>query len=184
MNKSISHLSFRKIIFTKKYGFKQISTQNDSEEKKLNDKNEIYKKLQKIKRKMTLNQINIQSNTISISDHSEKKTDNIITKSPKANSISSEKLKDMNIPFLYYKIFFRTSDSNVMRQLFNPKDYYIWNKFNNVLKNVIFSQKKFIHLSNLFKLKFRKKKYFKILSFKKPRFFIKTSNKIKKFHMR
>ena len=181
VNKSISHLSFRKIIFTKKYGFKQISTQNDSEEKKLNDKNEIYKKLQKIKRKMTLNQINIQSNTISISDHSEKKTDNIITKSPKANSISSEKLKDMNIPFLYYKIFFRTSDSNVMRQLFNPKDYYIWNKFNNVLKNVIFSQKKFIHLSNLFKLKFRKKNILKSSVLKNRDFSLKHPIKLKNF---
>ena len=112
--------------------------------------------------------------------NSEKSFENNQKNNKKENYLK-EKLNEINIPFFHYKKFFPLSDSNTMKQLFNPKEYYIWNKFSIILKRIIFSQKKFIHVSNLFKMKFRNQKLAKSSNEKNRNFELKYPIKTKNF---
>jgi len=175
--KSFSHKSSIKINIDERFGFEENSGQNDMEGNESRKKNKIYLKLDNSKSKNTLNINNLHSK---ISDNSEKNSVNNITDKIKPNYLK-ERLNEMNIPFFHFKNFFSLSDSKAIKQLFNPKEYYIWNKFNHIFKKVIFSQKKFIHLTNLFKMKFRKDNIIKSSILNNRDFSLKYPIKLKNF---
>ena len=108
-----------------------------------------YVKLEKIQRNT------ISSNLAEIPNKSENKIENII-KSDEDEKYLMKKLKKINIPSLYYKNIFRLSDTNILKRLFNPKEFYFWNKFTIILKDIIYSQKKFDFINTLFKIAHRK----------------------------
>ena len=176
-NKSFSHISSRRTSFSEICGFNEISSQNDSEENEtINKKN--YQNFEKIKSQKIPNfKFPI---TMNKPQNSEKSFENNQKNNKKENYLK-EKLNEINIPFFHYKKFFPLSDSNTMKQLFNPKEYYIWNKFSIILKKIIFSQKKFIHVSNLFKMKFRNQKLAKSSNEKNRNFELKYPIKTKNF---
>ena len=98
----------------------------------------------------------IQKNKISsyldkISNESENKIVNTI-KSNEDEKYLLKKLKKINIPALYYKKIFRLSEANILKRLFNPKEYYFWNKFTLILKDIIYSQQKFDIINKLYKI--------------------------------
>ena len=80
----------------------------------------------------------------------EKILDNLISK--ENEKYLKEKLKKLNLPSIYYKKMFRLSDTSILKRLFNPKEYFFWNKFNFVLKDIIFTQKKFGFLHKIFNI--------------------------------
>ena len=67
----------------------------------------------------------------------------------------TKKLKSLNIPSKFYRNIFHLSDPNTLKILFNPKEYYIWNKFCVILKDIIFHHKKFNLLSKIFRIKYK-----------------------------
>ena len=179
-NLSINHNYLRPNKFSKRYGFKEIKYKYDSEQIDFNNKN-FYLKIEKIRtRKNTIGNYSKRLDSVIVSDISEKNRINISKDSSNINPLIT-KLNEINIPFLYYKKFFNLSDSNIMKQLFNPKEHYIWNKFNSILKNIIYSQKRFIYISNLFKIKFRKYNIIKSSTLKNRNFSLKYPVKLKNF---
>ena len=91
------------------------------------------------------------------------------------------KLNEINIPWIHYKKIFKLSNSDIMRQLFNPKKFYIWNKFILILKDFIFSSKKFYYVSKLFKMKFRLYPLIKSTEHENREFSLKYPIKVKNF---
>ena len=180
-NKSLSHFSHKKSLISEGYEFVIIKTDNNSKENEKNNK-KIYLKLKKIKSIKFQNKENFQNlfNSTDNPEKAEKPVSNIKRNNTKINHLE-ELLHEINIPYLYYKQFFSLSDSITMKQLFNPKEYYIWNKFNNILKNIIYSQKKFIYVSNLYKMKFREKNILKSSELKNRSFYLKYPIKVKNF---
>ena len=92
-----------------------------------------------------------------------------------------EKLKELNIPSIYYKKIFEVFEPNLLKKVFNPKEYYIWNKFSIILKDIIFSQKKFIYISKFFALTFGKYKLIKSSYLENREFSLKYPTKLKNF---
>ena len=66
-----------------------------------------------------------------------------------------KKLKNMNIPSKFYRLIFHLSDPKTMKIFFNPKEYYFWNKFTLVLKDIIYHQKKFCLLAKIYNCKYQ-----------------------------
>ena len=66
-----------------------------------------------------------------------------------------KKLKNINIPSKFYRNIFHLSDSKTMKILFNPKEYFFWNKFTLILKNIIFNDKKFDILTKKYNIIFK-----------------------------
>ena len=177
-NKSFSHISSRKTSFSERCGFNEMNSQNESEENEIIIKRP-FQNFEKIKSQKIPNIYQIFA-TMTKPPNKEKSFENNSKKNKKINYLK-EKLNEINIPFLHYRKIFRLSDSNTMKQLFKPKEYYIWNKFNIILKKVIFSQKRFIHVSNLFKMKFRNYKLVKSSTSKNRNFSLKYPIKTKNF---
>ena len=110
------------------------------------------------------------------------KLENIINIEDTSNEdYLKNKLNEINIPWRHFRKIFRSSNSNVMEQLFNPKEFYIWNKFIIILKDFIFSSKKFDYVSKLYKMKYRKYQIIKSSQLKNRQFSLKYPSKIKNF---
>ena len=86
-----------------------------------------------------------------------------------------KKLKYMNIPSRFYRNIFHLSDSKTMKILFNPKEYYIWNKFTLILKKIIFHNKKFDILTKIYNMVYKK------LKLQKSKYYLKYPTKLKNF---
>ena len=179
-NNSLSYNYSKTYKFSECFGFIKNKYKNDLEQIDLNNK-KLYLKIEKIRTRS--NSLGIYSKRFNSSVLSDTYEKNRINTSKDISNINllSIKLNEINIPFLFYKKYFHSSDSIIMKQLFNPKEYYIWNKFNIILKNIIYSQKKFIHLSNLFKIKFRSNNIIKSTNLKNRNFRLKYPVKLKNF---
>ena len=92
-----------------------------------------------------------------------------------------KKLKAINIPAKYYRNLFHLSDPNSLKILFNPKEYYFWNKFTLILKNIIFHHKKFKLLTKIYNLKFRNVDIERSLDSKNNNYYLKYPTKLKNF---
>ena len=88
-----------------------------------------------------------------------------------------KKLKALNIPSRFYRFIFHLSDPNTLKILFNPKEYYIWNKFTIILKDIIYHNKKFSILTKIFNNKF----LYSENSSKNNKFCLKYPTKLKNF---
>ena len=160
-NKIPSLISFkqRSLSFSK-MPFKRYLL-NEKNEYTIDEDNKIEGRFFRIIKKKTKN-INIlkiaktQSEPLNINSKGyskqsgEKILDNLISK--ENEKYLKEKLKKLNLPSIYYKKMFRLSDTSILKRLFNPKEYFFWNKFNFVLKDIIFTQKKFGFLHKIFNI--------------------------------
>ena len=186
-NLSFSGLSSRRTSISEKYGFTdeidKKDIKNDIENSEINNKN-IYQKQDKI---ILFNVEKKDSNKklLDSSESSEKLPASSINNStkerPKQTNFIKTRLNTINIPFIYFRKFFHLSDINIIKQLFNPKEYYIWNKFNYLLKDIIFSQKKFILVSNFYKIKTIGENITKSSKLKNREFSLKHPIKLKNF---
>ena len=71
-----------------------------------------------------------------------------------------EKIDKIDIVDIYYKLIIGNDYSKeITKILFNPKEYYIWNKFTIYLKDYIFYNKKFIKTNKAFNILLNKEKY-------------------------
>ena len=160
--------------FYQRFGFKEIDNKNELNQIKINNKNK-GRKLDKLK-----------SSLLNNSDNRKKienllRSEEINKKSNSEINYAKEKLKEINIPSIYYKKLFNFSESDILKRLFNPKEYYFWNKFNIILKQVIFSQKKFEYVHTLFDIKFRLFTIKKSSDLKNRNFSLKYPIKLKNF---
>ena len=175
---SCPNLSFKENFLVENYESKiDIDKKDDdnfleNNEQKVDTNNNL--KLIKMQRAS----INKQLNRISIKSD-DKIVNNIKTKEDEKYLMG--KLKKINLPSLYYKKIFRLSEANILKRLFNPKEYYFWNKFTLILKDIIFSPKKFAYLHKLFKLKNRKHNIKYSSNIKGNIFSLKYPTKLKNF---
>ena len=94
------------------------------------------------------------------------------------------KLKNLNIPSKFYRNIFHLSDPNTLKILFNPKEFYVWNKFCLILRDIIFHHKKFDLLTKIYNITFRDMKdlpeglFYKS---KKNKYTLKYPTKLKNF---
>ena len=88
-----------------------------------------------------------------------------------------KKLKNMNIPSKFYRYIFHLSDPKTMKILFNPKEYYFWNKFTLTLKDIIYHQKKFSLITKIYNCKYQN--LYKIYT--KNKYNLKYPTKLKNF---
>ena len=94
----------------------------------------------------------------------------------------NKKLKNINIPSKFYRYIFHLSDPNTLKALFNPKEYYFWNKFTLVLKDIIFHHKKFNLLTKIYNIKFKKYNIEKSFKTKNNNnYYLKFPSKLKNF---
>ena len=90
-----------------------------------------------------------------------------------------KKLSNINITIKIYRNIFHLSDSKILKILFNPKEYYFWNKFTLVLKRIIYHNKKFGLMTNLFNIFISKKTIVKACE--RKTFYLNYPTKIKNF---
>ena len=181
-NNSFSYISSRKEFILEKLEFNEIEGKYNLEKKEINNIN-IVRKGEKT------NTMNLKKKESSRKlFYSFERSGKVSTKNEKNNRKESfemnylkDKLQEILIPFKYFKRFFHLTDSSVINQLFNPKKYYIWNKFFNILKNIIYSQKKFKYVSLLFKIKFQNKNPIKSSNLKNRDFHLNYPIKLKNF---
>ena len=173
-HKSFSHFSSRKTSFSEKYVLNEIDIKND-----FKDDESIDKKSNIKLNKITNNQREeITKNLINLFQEEEIINNKIhIIK----NYNLKEKLDEINITSKYFYKIFPVFEPNIFKKVFNPKEYYIWNKFNFILKDIIFSQKKFKYISKLFEIKYRKNKLTKSSVLKNREFALKYPMKLKNF---
>ena len=88
-----------------------------------------------------------------------------------------KKLKNMNIPSKFYRYIFHLSDPKTMKIFFNPKEYYIWNKFTIILKDIIYNNKKFNLIAKIYNCKYQNLYKFKT----KNNYNLKYPTKLKNF---
>jgi len=174
--KSFSHFSSRKTSFSEKCGFNDIENKNEIKDDDSIDKKNNLKLIQ-------IKNANIQK---------EENSKNIIYLSKEEESFKNkidisnsnylkEKLNEINIPLIYYKKIFQGFNPNLLKKVFNQKEYYLWNKFNIILKDFIFSQKKFECVSKLYEIKFKDNILTKSSFLKNREFSLKYPIKIKNF---
>ena len=92
-----------------------------------------------------------------------------------------KKLKKINIPAKYYRNLFHLSEPTILKILFNPKEYYFWNKFTLILKNIIFHNKKFNLLTKIYNLTFRNVDIEKSFDSNINKCYLKYPTKLKNF---
>jgi len=174
--KSFSHFSSRKTSFSEKCGFNDFDSKNEiKDDDSINKMSNV--KLIQIKKTNNPREDNAK-NII----HSFKEEKLLNNKEDKLNSnILRQKLNEINIPSIYYKKIFQGFNPNFLKKVFNPKEYYIWNKFNIILKDIIFSQKKFKFVSKLFEIEFKDTRLLKSSPLKNREFSLKYPTKIKNF---
>ena len=147
-----------------------VNNANDSEKEEENNTNNTSKAETYIKNssKDVLKKISYESierekdkkldNNLSLKKNLKK--DNISDMSEEENIIEEydieKKLKNMNIPSKFYRYIFHLSDPKTLKIFFNPKEYYIWNKFTIILKDMIFNNKKFDLMTKIYKCKYQK----------------------------
>ena len=158
-------IDFRERVFScpnlsLKENFLQENYESKIDLGKKDEDNLLENNEQKVDKNNNLKSAKIQRASLNkklnrISTRSEDKiVNNIKTKEDEKYLLG--KLRKINLPALYYKKIFRLSETNILKRLFNPKEYYFWNKFTLILKDIIFSPKKFSYLSKLFNIANRK----------------------------
>ena len=172
---SFSKNSTNQISYFDKYGFNEINNIIDfneiKESKDTNKRKSIMMGQYIVSSKQNIKLIKPKENKII--DNSEKES--------KEKSYLKQKLKEINIPFIYFKKFFKLKKILKIKKLFNPKEYYLWNKFSIMLKDAIFSQKKFELIKILFNIKFKNCKVKKSSELKNRDFYLKYPSKLKNF---
>ena len=171
---SFSKNSAKKISYFDKYGFNEIDNIidfNGTKETKDNKRKSIMMGQFNFLNKQKTEQIK-QIEKIIIDNTEKENNEDIYLK---------QKLKEINIPSIYFKKFFKLKKIMKIKKLFNPKEYYIWNKFSIMLKDVIFKQKKFEFIKILFNIKFKNYKVKKSSELKNRDFSLKYPSKLKNF---
>ena len=172
---SFSKNSTNQISYFDKYGFNEINNIIDfneiKESKDTNKRKSIMMGQYIVSSKQNIKLIKPKENKMI--DNSEKES--------KEESYLKQKLKEINIPFIYFKKFFKLKKILKIKKLFNPKEYYLWNKFSIMLKDAIFSQKKFELIKILFNIKFKNCKVKKSSELKNRDFYLKYPSKLKNF---
>ena len=92
-----------------------------------------------------------------------------------------KKLKSINIPSKLYRYIFHLSDPNTLKVLFNPKEYYFWNKFTLILKDIIYHNKKFDFLTKLYKITYQNINIEQSYKLKNNKYYLKYPTKLKNF---
>ena len=69
-----------------------------------------------------------------------------------------QKLENINISSKLYRNLFHLSNADTMKILFNPKEYYFWNKFTLILKDILFNDKKFGILTKIYNITYKQNK--------------------------
>ena len=90
-------------------------------------------------------------------------------------------LDSINIPSKIYRYIFHLSDPKTLKILFNPKEYYFWNKFTIILKDNIFKNKKFDLLTKIYKIKYQNLNIEQSYKLKKNKYYLKYPTKVKNF---
>ena len=129
-----------------------------------------------------LNQSMNITGVIDFRDKNEKKISyNIIKNDLEGEVYLKKELSKINILNIYYEIIIKNLGSqDIIKMLFNPKEYFLWKNFTIIFKDYIFYNKKFKKISKIFQIHTRKISVV-YSSEKDKEFFLNYPTKIKNY---
>ena len=169
-NKNYKETNFNITFLKEKYNqiIAQLKYENKKEIKNIiNDENNNKQDVN-----ILINNININNNEIETKEANDRILVNYL----------KEELNKIDITNLYFKLIIGDDGSKeIVKILYNPKEYYIWNEFSFYFKNYLFFSKKFPKIRKAFKIHLNKTEHTNNCEEESENFYLNYPTKLRNY---